>query len=313
MPDLPRTRTVTSPLPVDLRRTVNPLRVGSRDPSMHIDGQQAWRASHTPGGPAQAHYRLVDPTTVEVEAWGPGADWILETAPGFVGADDDLATFDPTTHPRVERAHRRHPGIRVARSGLVADYLVQAILGQKVTGAQAHRAWYGLVRRHGHDAPGPSDRPMGRRTWPLRLPPTMAEIGAMPYWAFHPLGVEQRRAETVIRSARRIDRLQEAASMDAAAAFTRLTALPGLGPWTAGILMRMCLGDPDAVEVGDYHIKDMVAYSLAGEARATDERMLELLAPFAGHRGRVVMLLKAGGSGKPRRGPRLAIHAVEDL
>ena len=41
-------------------------------------------------------------------------------------------------------------------------------------------------------------------------------------------------------------------------------------------------GDPDAVSVGDYHIPNMVAWALAGDARGTDEHMLELLAPFAG-------------------------------
>ncbi len=318
-----RTRTVTSPLPLDLRFTVGVLKEGQRDLTIHGDftassgraggRSQWWRCWHSPEGPVTAHYRQVDATTVDVEAWGPGADWALEAAPGAVGALDSLDGFDPTLHPKVERAHRRNPALRIGRSGLVADSLVPTIFGQKVTGVQAHRAWHLLVRRHGHEAPGPQDRPMGRRTWPLRLPPTMDEIGRMPYWAFHPLGVEQRRAEVVIRAARRIDRLQEAADMDREHALRRLTAIPGLGPWTANVVLRQNLGDPDAVEVGDYHLKDMVAYTLAGEPRATDERMMELLAPFAPHRGRTLMLLKVGGSGKPRRGPRMSIHAVEDL
>src|SRR4029453_406544 len=46
-------------------------------------------------------------------------------------------------------------------------------------------------------------------------------------------------------------------------------------------------GDPDAVPVGDFHLPHLVAGALAGEPRGTDERMLEPLAPFAGHRRRV--------------------------
>jgi 3-methyladenine DNA glycosylase/8-oxoguanine DNA glycosylase len=308
-------RTIVSPLPIDLRATVSPLAVGANDPTMYVDRRQVWRASHTPAGPALLHLRVIDATTIEATGWGQGRDWMLDAAADFVGANDDLAGFDASAHTKMQRAHRRHPGLRIARSGLIADHLVPAILGQKVTGIQAKKAWHGLVRKHGHDAPGPADTvsTAGPRRTPLRLPPTMAEIGAMPYWAFHSLGVEQRRAETVIRSARRIDRLQEAAQMGHDDALRRLTALPGLGPWTAGLLQRLCLGDPDGIEVGDYHLPDMVAFTLAGEPRGTDARMLELLAPFAGHRGRALELLKIGGSGKPAYGPRMTIHAVEKL
>lgn len=303
---MPATRQVCSPLPIDLGQTLGPLADGGGDPTLVLRRGHFWRASHTPDGPVTLHLRSVDAVTVDAEAWGPGSDWMLDQIDHFVGARDDLAGFHAERHPTVARAQRRHPGLRIARSGLVADYLVQAVLGQKVTGVQAKRAWRALVRQHGHEAPGPAE-PV------LRLPPTMAEIGALSYWMLHPMGVEQRRAETLIRAARRIDRLQEAATMPTEAAMRRLTALPGLGPWTAGLLRRLCLGDPDAVEVGDYHLPDMVSWTLAGEPRGTDARMLELLAPFEGHRGRALQLLKVGGAGKPSYGPRMTIHAVEDL
>ena len=56
----------------------------------------------------------------------------------------------------------------------------------------------------------------------------------------------------------------------------------------------------------------MVAWALVGEPRATDERMLELLEPYAGQRGRVVRLIKTAGLGAPKFGPRkrvLPMHA----
>jgi 3-methyladenine DNA glycosylase/8-oxoguanine DNA glycosylase len=84
-----------------------------------------------------------------------------------------------------------------------------------------------------------------------------------------------------------------------------MTALPGIGPWTAAEVVRIAFGDPDAVSVGDYHIPNTVAYALAGEPRGTDDRMLELLEPFRGHRGRVCDLLAAGGLTAPRYGPRM--------
>jgi 3-methyladenine DNA glycosylase/8-oxoguanine DNA glycosylase len=63
------------------------------------------------------------------------------------------------------------------------------------------------------------------------------------------------------------------------------------------------------VSVGDFHIPNTVAWALAGEARGTDARMLELLEPYAGHRGRVCDLLAAGGISAPKFGPRMPIRS----
>ena len=67
----------------------------------------------------------------------------------------------------------------------------------------------------------------------------------------------------------------------------KLALLPGVGPWTVGSVLGPALGDPDAVPVGDFHFPNIVAWNLAGEARGDDQRMLELLEPFRGQRGRV--------------------------
>ena len=50
-----------------------------------------------------------------------------------------------------------------------------------------------------------------------------------------------------------------------------LGRLRGIGEWTIGSVLGPAMGDPDAVAVGDYHLKNTVAWALAGEARATDE------------------------------------------
>ncbi len=133
----------------------------------------------------------------------------------------------------------------------------------------------------------------------------------MPYWAFHPFALERRRAETVIRVARRAQWLEAGAGMDPAVARARLQAIPGIGPWTAAEVAIVALGDADAVSVGDYHVPNMVSWGLAGEARGDDARMLELLEPYRGQRGRVVRLLEAAGMSAPRRGPRLPLRHLE--
>jgi hypothetical protein len=57
----------------------------------------------------------------------------------------------------------------------------------------------------------------------------------------------------------------------------------------------------------------MVAWALAREPRGTDERMLELLEPYRGQRGRVVRLLELAGMKAPRFGPRLASRRIAGL
>jgi 3-methyladenine DNA glycosylase/8-oxoguanine DNA glycosylase len=84
-----------------------------------------------------------------------------------------------------------------------------------------------------------------------------------------------------------------------------LTSLPGIGVWTSAETRIRALGDPDAVSVGDYHLAHEVGYALTG-TRTDDAGMVALLAPWDGHRQRVVRLLAASGVREPRRGPRLA-------
>ena len=110
-----------------------------------------------------------------------------------------------------------------------------------------------------------------------------------------------------MRSAERGDRIERAvrAADDGAAAERILTSLPGVGAWTSAETRIRALGDPDAVSVGDFHLAHEVGYVLAG-ARTDDDGMLDLLAPWAGHRQRVIRLIYASGVKEPRRGPRLA-------
>jgi 3-methyladenine DNA glycosylase/8-oxoguanine DNA glycosylase len=69
-------------------------------------------------------------------------------------------------------------------------------------------------------------------------------------------------------------------------------------------------GDPDAVPIGDYHLPHVVSYALTGEPRGDDDRMLELLEPYRGQRGRVLRLLVWSGHRAPRFGPRAPIPPV---
>jgi 3-methyladenine DNA glycosylase/8-oxoguanine DNA glycosylase len=192
--------------------------------------------------------------------------------------------------------------MRIARTGAVAEALVPSVLEQKVTGTEARRSWRALVRRLGEPAPGPA--PPG-----LTVPPAPDRLATTPSWVFHRCGVERKRADTITRAMARAARVEEAAGLPLEAAYRRLQALPGVGPWTAAEVALVALGDADAVSVGDYHLPSQVAWALAGERSGTDERMLELLDPYRGHRGRVLRLLAVGGLFPPRRGPRTPLRS----
>jgi 3-methyladenine DNA glycosylase/8-oxoguanine DNA glycosylase len=73
----------------------------------------------------------------------------------------------------------------------------------------------------------------------------------------------------------------------------------------------VALGDADAVSVGDYHLPHTIAWALAGEPRADDDRMLELLEPWRGHRARVIRLIEGAGIHAPRRGPRQRLRDIQ--
>ena len=298
--DEPLRTTVTLALPVDLGLTLGALAHGTANPCVRRDADGSWwRATRTPLGPATAHFVAAN-DGIRVEAWGVGAGWALDAAPELLGARDSLDGFDPA--PGIVRdLHRRMPGLRISRSLAVFETLVPTILEQKVPGAEAFATYRNLVRAFGGAAPGSSG---------LRLPPAPDALARIAYPAFHPLGIERRRADTLRAAASRAVRLEETLDMPLPDAYRRMQAFPGVGPWSAAHVAMVALGDADAVPLGDYHLPHMVAWAFTGEARGTDERMLELLEPYAGHRGRVLRLLIASGISAPRFGPRMPLRSI---
>jgi 3-methyladenine DNA glycosylase/8-oxoguanine DNA glycosylase len=297
-------RTYPIRYPLDLRLTLAPLRRGPYDPTIHVSTGRAWRATRTLDGPASVALVHVG-DQLRAEAWGPGADRVLADIPALLGLDDDPAPI-PAGHPLIARLARRDTGIRIPRTLAVVESLVPAILEQKVTSDEAHRAAIGLIRVHGEPAPGPAE-------WRLRLPPTPAILAALPYYAYHPFGIEQRRAELIRRIASRASWFEAIVDLPLPDAYARLTAVSGIGPWTAAEVGVRALGDADAVSIGDFHLPNLVAYALAGEPRGNDARMLELLEPYRGQRARVMRLLELSGIRPPRYGPRLAPRRIESF
>ena len=260
-----------------------------------------WLATRTPAGAATLHLSR-DNGHVAARAWGPGAGWAVRHAPELCGEGDDDSGFAPA-HPVLVRMHREVRGMRMPRTGAVFEALVPVVLGQQVTSEEARESYRHLVNAMGEPAPGPVR---------LKVPPSPQLLARTPYWAFHRFGIERRRADVIIRAARSAGRLEETATMDLAAAHQRMQAFPGIGPWTAARVAMVALGDADAVPVGDYHLPHSIGYLFDGTPRSTDERMLEILEPYRGHRARVVRLVLEAGVAAPRFGPRKPLRHIVD-
>lgn len=307
-------RTVSLPFAPDLGAILRPMLRGRHDPTMRAGDGGWWRATTTPEGPGTQWVDVVDRdaagTVVVSRTWGPGAAWLAERAPDLLGARDDPGAFDTLigrlgSHPAaaIEPVWRRRAaGWRVPRGHNVWECAVAAVLEQKVTGLEAKRAWQGLALRHGAPAPGPA--PAG-----MMVAPDPRAMRRVPTWTWRRLGVDRTRSDTIMRLAEVPHALDRLPSLPAAEARRRLTSLTGVGDWTYAEVAQRALGDADAVSVGDFHLAADVVYALTGRMDGDDESMLELLAPFAGHRYRAVRMIELAGVHHPRRGPRMAIPA----
>ena len=286
--------------PLDLHATLGSLRRGTADPCHRVTPDGAlWRTSSMVSGPVSYRLRQLDRYRVECRAWGAGAPELLATVPGLLGEDDDTP-FMPD-HALLIEAVRRCPGLRIPRTGRVLEALVPAVLEQKVTGVEARRAYRYLIAGHGSPAPGPV--PDG-----MRVPPNARAWALVPSWEFHRAGVDPKRARTVVECARLARQLEDCARLPVEQAHRRLRAVPGVGEWTAAEVAVRALGDADALSVGDFHIAGMVGWTFAGRP-FTDAEMVEFLAPWRPHRGRVIRLLEVSGFGfKPRFGPKMTIQ-----
>ena len=180
-----------------------------------------------------------------------------------------MARKDTMLAPMV----RRFRGLRVAASPTLFEALVTAVLSQQVNLTFAYSIKKELVERFG--------RGWRRRGHTYYAFPEPRRFGGQTLEAMRGFRLSNAKAGTLIRVGEVFAAdaaLRDAASQPAAwsdeRVVERLTAIKGIGRWSAEIALMRGLGRPDTFPAGDLGVVKYVAQGLLGRAgKATEDEM----------------------------------------
>ncbi len=189
----------------------------------------------------------------------------LNTQDDLEEAVQALVKRDPRLKPILDRAGM--PALRRREPGFVG--LAHIVCGQQLSTASAGAIWERLNK-----AFDPFDHDAVRRARTDRL---------------GRLGLSAAKIKTLKYIARDIAaerlNLDVLAEEDADAAHHTLTALHGIGPWTADVYLLFCLGHGDAWPAGDLAVQEAIKIGLELKLRPTAKQMAPLAEPWRPLRG----------------------------
>jgi 3-methyladenine DNA glycosylase/8-oxoguanine DNA glycosylase len=266
--------------PVHFFRTFSMQRLGPYDPTADLSDDCFRKAFFYKGHPAAIEI-CRDGNSLQVTAHAHNAHELLnETLKGF---EQDDRYFDFSTEDSgILRLHGSLPGLRLLRVPWLYDLTCSAILQQRIRTVDAMRDWRRITYRWGSAAP------LG-----LRAFPPGEVLARVPRFELERMGIDAKRSSALLRFAGEQRFVGFKAGMDFSTLRRQLLRVPGIGPWTVESVLGYGAGDTDAAIPGDLHLPRVVCYALAGEFKGSDERMMELLEPFRGHRFRIIRLLYA--------------------
>ena len=148
----------------------------------------------------------------------------------------------------------------------------------------------------------------------LLLPPSPDDLRRQPIWWFHRLGIEAKRAGTLTEVARHHDKLWSVVPWPIRRCRRPACACSrgrSRGRWVRCSVRPAAM--PTRSRSATSTCPHIVAWNLAGEPRADDRRMLDLLEPYRGQRGRVANALVHAGRPAPAFGPRRRTLQIQHL
>ena len=191
--------------------------------------------------------------------------------------------------PAVAKEWERRPGFRPPLNPAVTDSLVSSICAQQI-----NLAWAAVLRRRLVERYGNPVEWDGAQVWVFPRPEVLAEARADELRAMQ---FSARKAEYIIGAAR----AAASGAMDNLAAdnngrvVERITALRGLGRWTADWFLARCLARPDAVPAGDLGVRKAISRLVAGsEDLLTEEEVRAATADWGDGANLSVHLLLEG-------------------
>jgi len=167
-----------------------------------------------------------------------------------------LVAADPRFAPLIEKSGR--PPLRRRADGYAG--LAAIIVSQQLSTASAGAIWARLAA-----AFDPLEPAAIIRARPTKL----AKLGLS--------GPKIRALKEIARAVARGDlALPTLGNIDAEAAHAALTAVHGIGPWTADIYLLSCLGHADAWPAGDLALQEAARLAFGLRTRPTAKEMLSL-------------------------------------
>lgn len=284
-----RAPVISCPPGFDFHATAVVMRRGPADPLVWYDGQR-WRRRLAIDGTA---------CLLEVVPAGGGlAARVLSgraprpvverTVARLFGLDDPARALARRLPGAVRRAIGRLRGT-AALPGYptLFEALVHTILGQQIsaTAANVHRAAF--ARRFG--------RPFAFRGGTYWMFPAPGDVAAERLASLRRPGLSTAKAAAVRAIARAFDggAVSESAleTMPADAAIETLTALPGIGRWTAEWVLLRALRRFEIVPAGDLAVRKAVTWLARRPALLTETEVRELAAPWRPYAGLVAFRL----------------------
>jgi AraC family transcriptional regulator of adaptative response / DNA-3-methyladenine glycosylase II len=149
--------------------------------------------------------------------------------------------------PLLAKAITKHPGLRLPGAWDPFEIALRAMVGQQISVKAARTVCSRLVTRAGREVAGGGDE---------KLTHYFPTAGELLRTDLAQMGLTNKRREYLTNLCRAVDSgaMQLTVGGTLSDCLERLTALPGIGPWTANYIAMRALGEPDAFPAEDLGI-----------------------------------------------------------
>ncbi len=190
---------------------------------------------------------------------------IIKSNQDIIDGLSELKLTDPSLIPIIERT----PNVPLRRDHNGFTGLVRIIIGQHVSTASASAIHGRFVE---------AINPITPENYLKANQDTLINIGLT------------RAKQTTITNvanavlAKALD-LQTINKLPEQEAIGQLTALKGIGPWTAEVYLLFCAGHPDIFAAGDLAIREAVRHAYNMEKRPTENELRKIAVMWSPYRG----------------------------